>query len=242
MDVELEKRADGVAIVMLNRPHVLNALDIAAKETLGAIWTEVAADKRVRAILLHGAGPRAFCAGSDVKEIERTGKMVSTEILMRAIPGVGIELDKPVVAALHGHVLGMGLTLALHCDLRVAQKGAKLAFPEAQKGMLSGVSALRLADVVGPGKALEYLLLGEIIPLEEAARVGLANTVVDDAFGAADEWARKIARAPADAIQASKRLSSFRRNLSKRERDIIAQMRDRVEGAGAFRVRPDNAR
>lgn len=234
MDVELEKRTDGVAVVTLNRPHVLNALDIAAKETLGDIWTELAADDGVRAIVLRGAGDKAFCAGSDLKEIKRTGRMASTQALIRAIPGAGVELDKPVIAALHGHVLGMGLTLALHCDLRIAQPDARLAFPETPKGMLSGVSALRLPDIVGPGRAMEYLLRGRQIPLAEAKEVGLINAIVDDARSTAESWAVEIARSPLTAIRATKRLASFRRRLDSDEVALIEEMRDLVERAGDF--------
>src|SRR5215813_1187916 len=120
MSVVLEKRASGVAVVTIDRPQVMNALDVPAKERLGEIWQEIADDDRVRVAVLTGAGEKAFCAGSDIKEINRTGRMVSTDVLLRAIPGVGIELTKPVIASLHGYCIGMGMTLALHCDLRLA--------------------------------------------------------------------------------------------------------------------------
>src|SRR5262245_46934996 len=110
MSVVLDKRADGVAIVMLDRPQVLNALDVPAKERLGDIWQEIANDPAVRVAVLTGAGDKAFCAGSDIKEINRTGRMVTTETLLHAIPGVGVPLLKPVIAALHGHCIGMGMT------------------------------------------------------------------------------------------------------------------------------------
>ena len=125
MSVLLEKRANGVAVVTINRPQALNALDVPAKERLGDIWQEIADDPQVRVAILTGAGEKAFCAGSDIKEIARTGRMVSTETLMRAIPGVGIPLDKPVIGALHGFCVGMGMTLALHCDLRLAARNTR---------------------------------------------------------------------------------------------------------------------
>src|SRR3989440_6978397 len=92
MSVLLEKRANGVAVVTLNRPQVLNALDVPSKERLGAIWQELADDSTVRVAVLAGAGEKAFCAGSDIKEINRTGRMVSTDTLLRSIPGVGVPL------------------------------------------------------------------------------------------------------------------------------------------------------
>ena len=143
----LEKRSNGVAVITLNRPHVLNALDVPAKERLGAIWQEIADDRAVHVAVITGAGGKAFCAGSDIKEINRTGRMVTTETLMRAIPGEGVALDKPVIAALNGYCVGMGMTLALHCDLRVAARDTVLGYPEVRHGMISAVSALRLPQV-----------------------------------------------------------------------------------------------
>lgn len=236
MSIDLEKRPDGVAVVVLNRPHVLNALDVPAKETLGAIWRELASDDAVRAIIVTGAGPRAFCAGSDIKEMHRTGTMVTTETLLMALPGAVAPLNKPIVAALHGHTLGFGLSLALHCDLRIAQSDTNLAFPEVPHGMISAVSALRLPDIVGPGKAMEYLLLGKRIALDEARAVGLINQIVDDSRALAEEWAVAIARAPAPAVRASQRLASFRRQVTGAEVTEIGLMRDAVEAANDFKA------
>jgi enoyl-CoA hydratase/carnithine racemase len=139
MSVLLEKRSNGVAVVTLNRPQVLNALDVPAKERLGSIWQDIADDPDVRVAILTGAGEKAFCAGSDIKEINRTGRMVTTETLLHAIPGVGVPLVKPVIAALHGYCIGMGMTLALHCDLRLAANNAVLGYPEVRHGMISAM-------------------------------------------------------------------------------------------------------
>src|SRR3979409_1602349 len=111
MSVLLEKRANGVAVITLNRPQALNALDVPAKERLGSIWQEISDDPGIRVAVLAGAGEKAFCAGSDIKEINRTGHMVATDTLLRAIPGVGAPLDKPIIAALHGYCIGIGMTL-----------------------------------------------------------------------------------------------------------------------------------
>ena len=93
----LEKRSNGVAVITLNRPHVLNALDVPSKERLGAIWQEIADDGAVHVAVITGAGSKAFCAGSDIEEINRTGRMVTTETLMRAIPGeIALVVGKPV--------------------------------------------------------------------------------------------------------------------------------------------------
>ncbi|HEY7242423.1 MAG TPA: enoyl-CoA hydratase-related protein [Xanthobacteraceae bacterium] len=231
----LDKRKNGVAVITLNRPQALNALDVPAKELLGAIWQELADDPAVHVAVIAGAGGRAFCAGSDIKEINRTGRMVTTDTLMRAIPGVGIALDKPVIAALNGYCVGMGMTLALHCDLRVAARDTVLGYPEVRHGMISAVSALRLPQVMPSARALEMLLLARNISAEEGLRWGLLNAVVEDAAAEAQRWAETIAAYPPAAVQATKRLAVFSRRLLEAERAEIAAARAQVEGADDYR-------
>jgi enoyl-CoA hydratase/carnithine racemase len=241
MSVLLEKRANGVAVVTLDRPQVLNALDVPAKERLGAIWQDISEDPRVRVAVLTGAGEKAFCAGSDIKEINLTGRMVTTEILMRAIPGVGVPLAKPVIAALHGYCIGMGMTLALHCDLRLAAKDTVLGYPEVKHGMISGVSALHLPRVIPSALAMEMLLMARNISAHDALRWGLVNAVVDDVAAEAETWAATIAGYSPAAVQATKRLATFSRRLSEAERAEVEAMRalveqhdDYKEGAAVF--------
>ncbi len=232
-----DKRPDGVAWVTLNRPHALNALDSVAKEELAAIWQDAAADAAVRAVLVHGAGPRAFCAGSDMKEMDQAGRTVSTEALLRAIPGGSAPLDKPVIAALHGYCIGMGLTLALHCDLRLAAPDTVLGFPEVAHGMISGVSAMRLPQVIPTARALELLLLGQTITAAEAERMGLVNRVVGtDVLAEAERWAQLAARNSPVATQATKRLALLpARRLLEAEVAAIDAARRQVEESADFR-------
>ncbi len=229
MSVFLEKRANGVAVITLNRPQLLNALDVPAKERLGAIWQEIADDPQVRVAVLAGAGDKAFCAGSDIKEINRTGRMVTTDTLLRSIPGVGVPLVKPVIAALHGYCIGMGMTLALHCDLRLAAKDTVLGYPEVKHGMISAVSALRLPHVIPSARALEMLLLARNISAEEACRFGLVNAVVDDVRAEAEAWAATIAGYSPAAVQATKRLAMFSQRLSAAEHAEVEAARAMVE-------------
>jgi enoyl-CoA hydratase/carnithine racemase len=235
MSVDLEKRANGVAIVTLNRPQVLNALDVPAKERLAAIWQEIADDPAVRVAVLTGAGDKAFCAGSDIKEINRTGRMVSTDTLLRAIPGVGISLIKPVIAALHGYCIGFGMTLALHCDLRLAAKNTVLSYPEVRHGMISAVSAIRLPQVIPHARALEMLLLARNMGADEALRIGLLNVVVDDVRAEAEAWASTIAGYSPTAVQATKRLAMFSRRSFDAERAEIETVRAVVEARDDFK-------
>ena len=235
MSVDLEKRTNGVAIVTLNRPQVLNALDVPAKERLAAVWQEIADDPAVRVAVLTGAGDKAFCAGSDIKEINRTGRMVSTDTLLRAIPGVGIPLVKPVIAALHGYCIGFGMTLALHCDLRLAAKNAVLGYPEVRHGMISAVSAIRLPQVIPHARALEMLLLARNMAANEALLIGLLNAVVDDVRGEAEAWAATIAGYSPTAVQATKRLAMFSRRSFDAERAEIEAVRAVVEARDDFK-------
>jgi enoyl-CoA hydratase/carnithine racemase len=235
MSVLLEKRASGVAVVTIDRPQVMNALDVPAKERLGEIWQEIANDSQVRVAILTGSGQKAFCVGSDIKEIARTGSMASTKTLMRALPGVGIPLDKPVIAALHGFCVGMGMTLALHCDLRLAARNTVLGYPEVKHGMISGVSAMRLPQVIPQAKALEMMLLGRNMTADEALRIGLINAVVDDVQKEAQAWADTIASYSPVAVQATKRLALFPRHLSEAEQAEITAVRDLVESKDDFK-------
>lgn len=198
--------ADGILTVSINRPDRLNALDVPGKEALAQVWRDAAADPRVRVVILRGAGERAFCAGSDIKEIQRTGTMVSTETLMQAIPGVGTALDKPVIAALYGFAIGFGSTLAIHCDFRIAAPSARLGFPEVQHGMISGVSAITLPGLVGEAKALDLMLSGRMIDAAEALACGLVNSMTEKPYEEALALARTVAGNSPQAVALTKQL------------------------------------
>ncbi len=206
MSILHEMISDGILVVTLNRPDKMNALDVPSKERLAQVWNDAATDPRIRVIVLRGAGEKAFCAGSDVKEIQRTGAMVTTDALMRAIPGIGIELNKPVIAALHGFTIGMGLTLAIHCDFRVAAVGSRLGFPEVQHGMISGISAITLPGIVGEPVALDLMLSGRLIDASEALAVGLVHRVAADPYAAALSIARRLSRNSPKAVALTKQL------------------------------------
>lgn len=206
MTILTEQPDDGILVVTLNRPEIMNALDVPSKERLGEIWASAAADRGVRVIVLRGAGEKGFCAGSDIKEIRRTGKMVSTEILMRAIPGVGVPLSKPVIASLHGFTIGMGLTLAIHCDFRIAAPDTRLGWPEVRHGMLSGVSAVTLPGIVGEPAALDLMLTGRLIDAQEALAMKLVGKVVPDPYAESLALARQIAKNSPRAVALTKAL------------------------------------
>ncbi|WP_248928032.1 enoyl-CoA hydratase/isomerase family protein [Paenibacillus hamazuiensis] len=234
--VVYDKRKDGVASVILNRPDSLNALDAEAKLRLGEIWAEAAADPEVRVIVLSGAGNRAFCAGSDLKEMSATGKTVSTDHLQRSLPGLVTPLDKPVIAALHGYCIGMGLTLAIHCDIRIAAENTILGFPEVKHGMISGISAIRLPLLIPSGIAAELMLAGHTIPASEALRIGLINRIAaGDVLEEANGLAAQIAALPVPGVRETTRLIRAAVNGA-----VLAQTaeidaaRSRIEASAGF--------
>ena len=236
MSILHEMISDGIMVVTLNRPDKLNALDVPSKERLANIWSDAATDPQIRVIVLRGAGEKAFCSGSDVKEIQRTGAMVSTDTLMRAIPGVGIELNKPVIAALHGFTIGMGLTLAIHCDFRIAAVGSRLGFPEVQHGMISGISAITLPGIVGEPVALDLMLSGRLIDASEALACGLVHRVAPDSYEAALSIAQILSRNSPKAVTLTKQLVLADRR--KRILEFAAQVdraRSQVTGSPEYR-------
>jgi len=211
MSIDLRILDGGIFHILINRPQRMNALDVPAKKALGAAWREVATNNACMAVVISGAGEKAFCAGSDIKEMQETGQMVDTETLMDAIPSIGVVMEKPVVAALHGFTVGMGLTMAIHCDFRVAANGTKFSFPEAKHGMLSGVSAITLPGIVGEAAALDIMLSGRIFDASEAFRMGLVHQLVDGesseiAFNAALKLALQLASNSLLAMKLTKRL------------------------------------
>jgi len=221
MEIEFKMLDQGIGHVLLNRPERMNALNIPAKQALGDIWRKVAADPACKVIVISGAGEKAFCAGSDIKEMQETGAMVDTATLMNAIPGIGIDLEKPVIAALHGFTVGMGLTMAIHSDFRIAARNARFSFPETKHGMLSGVSAVTLPGLIGEAAALDIMLSGRIFEAQEALRLGLVQRLVDGdtaaaALAGAMELARSLVNNSLVAMMLTKRLI-----LAERRRKVL---------------------
>lgn len=176
----LEKR-DGVAVVTVNRPDKLNALNRKTMEELDAVFTALGSDAEVRGVILTGAGEKAFVAGADIGELATQSPVDGKEFSIRGQRTLDrIEnLGKPVIAAINGFALGGGCELAMACHLRIASENAKLGTPEVKLGVMCGYAGTqRLARLVGKGRALEILLSGEMVDAQEACRIGLVNRVV----------------------------------------------------------------
>ncbi len=178
--LKLETR-DGVAVVTINRPDKLNALNDRVMEELDACFTALHHDDAVRGVILTGAGAKAFVAGADIGELAQQSPIQGQD---RSIRGQRIlnrieHLGKPVVAAVNGFALGGGCELAMACHVRVASDNARLGTPEVKLGIMCGYAGTqRLPRLVGKGRALEMLLSGEMVDAQEAHRIGLVNKVV----------------------------------------------------------------
>jgi enoyl-CoA hydratase len=189
-------REGAVAIVTVNRPAVLNALNTATIGDLDAVVTDLAADEGVRAVVLTGAGEKAFVAGADIRELATLGPVAARAY---ALAGQRVftrieEMGKPVIAAVNGFALGGGCELAMACTLRLASETARFGQPEVKLGLIPGFGGTqRLPRLVGKGRALQLLLTGELIDAQEAWRIGLVNRVV--APGALQAEARALAAA-----------------------------------------------
>ncbi|MDR1213915.1 MAG: enoyl-CoA hydratase/isomerase family protein [Propionibacteriaceae bacterium] len=188
----------GVTVVTLNRPAVLNAADPPMHRELIDAFGRADQDQATRVVVLHGAGERAFCAGSDVKVTRGlTGAAARDYIALdMAAKNAVAGARKPSIAALHGYVLGGGLELALACDLRIAAEGTVFALPEVGLGTLPGAGGLqRLPELVGLGRAKEWALTGRRWDAAEAARTGLVNRVVavERLLDEAKSWAATMA-------------------------------------------------
>jgi enoyl-CoA hydratase len=172
----------GVARVTINRPDKLNALNGEVMAALDGAFAEFGADAAVRAIVLTGAGEKAFVAGADIKELSSLSPLECGAIAARGQQVFArIErLGKPVIAAINGFALGGGLEMALACTFRTASTKARLGLPEITLGILPGYGGTqRLPRVVGRGRALEMMLTGEPIDAQEAFRIGLVNRVFE---------------------------------------------------------------
>lgn len=199
---------DGVLIITIDRPKVLNALNAQTVQEIGAAFEAARDDESVRCVILTGAGEKAFVAGADINELAQmtpiTGKAVSEkgQKIFRAIE----RFPKPVIAAVNGFALGGGCELALACHIRIASEKAQLGLPEVTLGIIPGYGGTqRMARLLGKGKALELILTGDRVNAAEAERIGLVNKVVppDQLMTAAEEMARTMAKRGPLAVRAA---------------------------------------
>ena len=207
----LVERSDVYAVVTLNRPKVMNALNRALFAELDDAFTALAADSGVRAVILTGSGEKAFAAGADISELASLSAVEGQQLARRG-QAVFRRIEtcgKPVIAAINGFALGGGCELAMACTIRIASDRARMGQPEVKLGLVPGYGGTqRLPRLVGKGAAMKLLLTGDMVGAEEAFRIGLVDEVVpaEALLPRAETLARAIAQqaplAVAGCIQA----------------------------------------
>jgi enoyl-CoA hydratase len=204
-------REDAVAIVTIDRQEAMNALDVATLTDLRDRLRELAEDGAARAVILTGAGDKAFVAGADIKYMSGLDVEQAKEwgALGHEAGRLLETMPKPTIAAINGFALGGGCELAVACDLRYAGSGAKLGQPEVNLGIIPGWGGTqRLARLCGLGIAKELIFTGRIVDPEEALRIGLVNAVHDPVLDKAREVGRLLASKSPIALRLMKELAN----------------------------------
>jgi len=253
-DSVLVDRRGRVMIITINRPSVRNAVDLAVSVAIGDALAEADGDRSVWAVVLTGAGDKAFCAGADLKALAR-GERTISEDPTRAAWGfagyVNHHISKPTIAAVNGMALGGGTELVLASDLAVAADEAIFGLPEVKRGIIAGAGGLfRLPAQIPPKVAMSMILTGEPITAAVALELHLVNAVVSqrDVLDAAVDLAERICANAPLAVQHSKRVAkgiiderieeeAAAWDLSARELKDLMLSRDAREGPEAFAER-----
>ena len=232
----------GIATVTLNRPERLNAYVPQMGEDIVAAFQALREDDAVRVVILTGAG-RGFCSGVDLDALKAQqagaetgpGPRLGEEAFLRSFPPELLEYPKPVIAAINGAAVGVGITMVLPCDVRLAAVHAKLGVPFTRLGILPGLgSSYLLSRIVGEGKARELVLTSRLILATEAREIGLVNRVVpgDELQGVAREMALEMAACDPDALAMAKQLLS-----AGPQGDMAQAMRNEARAGSELRER-----
>jgi enoyl-CoA hydratase/carnithine racemase len=236
-----------IATFTINRPEALNAMNVAAIQELHQVMVDFRDDDQLWVGIITGAGEKTFCAGADIKDMLPflQKNLPQSPWATPATPMRGLELRKPLIAAINGVALGGGLELALACDIRIASEKARLGLPEVTLGLIPGWGGTqRLPRIVPWCKAAELLFTGKPIDAQEAYRIGLVNKVVpqEEVVPTAREWAEVICQAGPLAVRAAKEAMLRGSSLTleeglKLENDLEAYVmstEDFTEGTTAF--------
>jgi len=200
-------KSDGVAVITLNRPDRLNAVNGTMHSELMALFPDLQADTEIRAAVLTGAG-RGFCSGGDFSgtRIPPKSGLTTMQEARRMVDNI-LDLEKPLIAAVNGPAAGLGATIALFCDVIIAARSARIGDPHVKMGITAGDGgAVIWPLLIGAARAKYWLLTGDLMSAEEALDIGLVNKVVDDgqALPEAVALARRLAGGPSYAIQSTK--------------------------------------
>ena len=247
MAIDFKVSDEGIALITINRPERLNAMDAEHYQALSRAWCHVRDDSGVRVAIVTGAGEKSFTTGADIKSFLTAPTELSEMWLTQRDPLLnrGLEVWKPVIAAVNGYCLGGGMTLLLATDIRVAASNATFSLAEVKRGVVAGNGGTqRVLDQLPYAIAMEMLLTGDGIDADTAARWGLVNKVVSQAelLDTAFAYARKIAANAPLAVQAAKELAVRSREMDRvtglRFEAVINRMlsmtEDAKEGPAAF--------
>jgi enoyl-CoA hydratase len=210
------EKHQSVAHVTLNRPQALNAYNVQMRDDLYEVLSAIRIDDEVRVIVFSGAGEKAFCAGADLKEFLTAPSTVKARSIraIRNLWKLFLSLPQPLIAALHGYVLGSGIEISLFCDIRIASPDVVFGLPEVGLGILPAAGATQtLPRVLGLAGSLDMLLTGRRLTGQEALAMGLVNQLVprEKLMETAEEMARKIAAYSPAVVQNAKQ--AVRRGL-----------------------------
>ncbi|HEY0522886.1 MAG TPA: enoyl-CoA hydratase-related protein [Stellaceae bacterium] len=240
----LERPSEGVALIRINRPEQLNALNMAVRVQLAEHFVALTADESVRAIVLTG-NEKAFAAGADIKEMAELNPI---EVVLRrshrALEAIN-ACPKPIIAAINGFALGGGCEIAMHCDIIIAGEGAQFGQPEVRVGIIPGGGGTqRLTRTIGKFQAMKMCLTGKPVTAREALAMGLASEVVPDAevLDTALKMASTIAAMPPLAVAAIKEVIIAGQNasldtallLERKAFQLLFASEDQKEGMRAF--------
>lgn len=246
IDVTVE---NGIATVVLNRPDVMNAYDSDMRQEAYRVWRRFREDDKINVIIVTGAGEKAFCTGSDLKNTMPAAESGAELLIGGKDPGGILHdfgTDKPVICAINGYALGGGLELALACDIRIASENAKLGLTEVRVASIPGSGGIqRLPRTISKSDAMLMLLTGDMIDAAEACRIGLISRVVPqaDLMAEAHRIASRIAANGPLAVRAVKRLVLAGQDMpldhalqvDKYVMNLLRDTEDRIEGRNAFK-------
>ena len=239
--------SDGVAVVTINRPESLNSMDEDTLSALYEVFCGLENNENARAVIITGAGDKAFVAGGDIKSMVNKNALQAKEtaVFAQKVFQKIEDFPRPVIACINGYALGGGLELAMACDIRVASESAKLGQPEIKIGIIPGFAGtVRLSRLVGKGIAKELIFTGDMIDAERAYEIGLVNKVVqpDKAMDEARAIAEKTASYSLAALKIAKEAVNHGLEMDSRSaQEFEANMfgmcfstHDQTEGMHAF--------
>jgi 3-hydroxypropionyl-coenzyme A dehydratase len=215
--IQLEPQ-DDIAILRINRPEALNAMNVDVISELSKMIDILAADDSIKAVVITGAGERSFCAGADISYMVNIDPMQAERYATSAQDVINRidRLEKPVIAAVNGFALGGGCELAMACDIRIASSNAKIGQPEVTIGIPPGWGGTqRLMRLIGPAKAKELIFTGKMIMADEAYQIGLVNKVIS--LGPDDKLPPEVPKG--DAAKEKERANEIAKILNKKLMD-----------------------